>query len=380
MTLADLDSAFFRANPDLELVLLDRLEPSARDLVDATSSSEVYGIFRERATGHPLQVVDQDVALLFYTLQVPGPIPGYARRAMSDFSAIVDLVLDGVLEVESTNGFVHGPEALLILTSRRTVPVVTTRLGRLSAEALQYGAAIADGGFAQVAARLYCFNSEPYSAHWAKRFQSPSEVERYLGIGVGATPWSSLDVRWRRIRQPDSAGWNIWQALDQPSTATELRFKLYVSPTAAAAPEVLGTTVGLLDRLQCPAFKIGEGLRGLLRPDLFVAYFKSMDDLNRIATELASELTGCPVKGVPFTAELGLDGLLSWAKDPPSGLFARPNGSWRAWIVARLAGDLVLANSTESSDLEPWNFALHRLALAGIDISSWSARPEWTGD
>jgi hypothetical protein len=380
MTFADLDSAAFRANPDLELVLLDRLEPSVRDLVGGTTGSEAYGILRERVTGRLLQIVDQDVALLFYTLQVPGPIPEYARRAMSDFSTIVDLALDGVLQVESTKGFVQGPRALPILTSCRAAPVVTTRLGRLSAEALQYGAQIADTGVAQVAARLYSFNSEPCSAHWAKQLQSPSEVERYLGIGIGTTPWSSLDRRWHRIRQPASAGWNTWQALDPQSPVTELRFKLYVSPTANAAPEVLGTTVALLDRLKCPAFKIGEGLRGILRPDLFVAYFKSMDDLSRIATELASELTGCPVKGVPFTAELGRDGLLSWAKDPPSARFARTNGSWRAWLVSRLAGDLVLASSAESSDLEPWNFALQRLALAGVDISSWGARPEWTGD
>ena len=358
MTRADLDSAAFRANPDLELTLLDRLEPSVRAQVDAKSGSGVYGILRARATGSPLHVVDQDVALLFYTLQIPGSIPEYARRAMHEFSAVVDLVLDGVLEVESANGFVHGPQALPILISRRATPVVTTRLGRLSADALQYGTAIADAGTAQVAARLYCFNSEPYSAHWVRRLPSASHVKRYLGIGVGNTPWSRLDDRWRRVPQRDSADWNVWQLRDRQSLATDLHFKLYVSPTAEAAPEVLQTTVALLDHLQCPAFKVGEGLRGLLRPDLFIAYFQSMDDLRSTAAELASELADCPVKGVPFTAELCGNGLLSWARDPPGGQFARTNASWRAWLVARLASDLVLA----SFELSPtaWSHGIMR--------------------
>jgi hypothetical protein len=379
MTIADLNSAIFRASPDLELVLLDRLEPSVRAQVDVKSDSGVYGVLRARATGRPLHVVDQDVALLFYTLQIPGSIPEYARSAMSDFNDVVELVLDGVLEVESAKGFVHGPRALPAFTSHRVTSVVTTRLGRLSAEALQYGAAIADAGTAQVAARLYCFNSEPHSAYWARRLPSASHVERYLGIEKGNTPWSRLDDHWRRADQLSSAGWKMWQAIDQQSPSVEPYFKLYVSPTADGAPEVLGTTVALLDHEKCLAFKIGEGLRGLLRPDLFIAYFVSMDDLRSTATKLASELAGCPAKGVPFTASLCGDGLLSWARDPLSDQFARPKTSWRAWLVSRLAGYLVLASSTKIDGLEPYDFALQRLAFAGVDISSWSPRTEWTG-
>ena len=83
--------------------------------------------------------------------------------------------------------------------------------------------------------------------------------------------------------------------------------------------------------------KLGRGLPGLTRPDKLVAYFGRLDDLQEAGAGLHRRLGGCPVHGVPFTAELSSDGLLSWGADRPRTVPGQPE-SWRLWIASRLAG------------------------------------------
>jgi hypothetical protein len=59
--------------------------------------------------------------------------------------------------------------------------------------------------------------------------------------------------------------------------------------------------------------------------------------------------------------------------DPPSAeLLLGPlrQESWRLWITNRLAGGLVHAQAA-GGPVEPWEFALDRIALEGVDPSTW---------
>ncbi len=88
---------------------------------------------------------------------------------------------------------------------------------------------------------------------------------------------------------------------------------------------------------------------------------------------LRPALAGLAADGVPFTAACSADGLLSWGIDPPAepGADLASRESWRLWLTNRLALALVAARGAAAT-MPPWQFALARLALAGIDPRSWA--------
>jgi hypothetical protein len=46
--------------------------------------------------------------------------------------------------------------------------------------------------------------------------------------------------------------------------------------------------------------------------------------------------------------------------------------SWRLWVTNRLATALLSAKTSALQTMEPWQFALERLRLEGVDIASWT--------
>ena len=169
---------------------------------------------------------------------------------------------------------------------------------------------------------------------------------------------------WRR-REPRCAG-TRW--------ATVRQCKLYLSPSADALPRFWPVIVELFARCQVAAFKVGRDVSGLLRPDKIVAYPDSFEQLAALAATLQEHLQDCPAQGTPFTAGIDDAGLLSWGMDPP-GEDRMPGSSlpesWRLWVTNRLAVALVTAKSAPG-DIEPWQFALRRLSIEGVDIKTWA--------
>jgi hypothetical protein len=111
-----------------------------------------------------------------------------------------------------------------------------------------------------------------------------------------------------------------------------------------------------------------------------VAYFSSLEELHDGARRIRDEADACRPHGVPFTAGVTDDGLLSWAIDPPAGATnpAR-RSSWRTWVAMRLAEYLLDARAGEPSGNgdagEAWQVALARLALDGVDTATWVPDP-----
>lgn len=150
-------------------------------------------------------------------------------------------------------------------------------------------------------------------------------------------------------------------------------YKLYVSPTLDALPRAIEAVAdSLASGHGAKAFKVGADLGGLCRPDKLVVYFDRLDDLQDAAVSLEQRLGVCPAHGVPFTAAVTADGLLSWGADPPVfGADAGRVTSWRLWVSELLAEYLESARSDNENALQPWQFALERLRLAGIDTDTW---------
>lgn len=369
-----MESGTFRANPVYELVLLDRLSPAERTLVVADVPDDVlYGVLRPHpGSGLDTRSVSPDTALLFLTLAEPGRVPAFVRARLGDDTerTINRLVLDGVLEIEARGEFVCGAEASeLVMTGRPAG--AEGRIAELSEAALRYGQELQGLSESQLALRLYFYGRKPISPKLAREYPDAPAVAARLGVVVGGSAWAELEAGWVEVSPAPGAPvfWRQWRARSAALEAAN--YKLYVSPV----PEELGPAVravagSLPGTRGVVAFKVGRELPHICRPDKLVVYFDRLDDLQAGADRLREQLAGCPAHGVPFTAAITTDGLLSWGADPPS----RSGGggtSWRMWVTARLAEYLTYAREAAAGMLEPWQFALERLRLTGIDTDTW---------
>ena len=336
------------------------------------------------------KVVDGDTAALLAGLERPGRLPrGLTSRPTAEVApAVASLVLDGVLEIESEEGFVGGVRAHRLLVGERPSAPVGGRLGRLSLEALRYAESLPFDDVRRLARRLYSYNRIPCHRRWLERFGGSIGTLEALGLG-SHDPLAARLVE--RYEESEHAGWHSWSRDSRAMEAPErLRAKLYVSPHPEALAPALRAALELLVEREAPAFKVGRTVFDLLRPDKFVAYFESLEELEAVARELAPRLRGLRAQGVPFTAELTEDGMLSWGIDPPQDAALqewRGLESWRLWISNQLALSLRLARAQREGpagvepserDLEPWRFALDHLRLQGVDPATWS--PVGTGD
>lgn len=162
-------------------------------------------------------------------------------------------------------------------------------------------------------------------------------------------------------------GWLCWGTRARLSWAVST-YKLYVSPEPEAVAESFGAVLEALADARAFQFKVGRDAPGLLRPDKIVAYFHGFEPLARAAEIVEKHLGGVAAQGVPFTSEIGGDGLISWGVDPPRG---EATESWRLWLARRLARSILDARSS-GAEGEPWRFAVERLRLEGVDPATWT--------
>lgn len=333
----------------------------------------MYGVLRPRAGAESLGVksVDREAALLFLTLTEPAPLPIYVAGLFGADTprAAARLVADGILQVDVGDGFVCGADAVSLLHAGTQVPG-GGRIAALSRDALRYAQALPIDQPWALAKRIYGYNRLPVTPRWHRLLNAEAGHARYLGVAPSGRAATALSRTWSQLSS--SGGWISWSARSQkrlvPGAPT---YKLYISPT----PESLGgdgfaTVVSSLASTRALQFKVGSGAAGLLRPDKLVAYFADFESLADGASRVHERLGGLPAHGVPFTAQLDKEGLLSWGVDPPpaGGLPGISAESWRVWLARHLARALIASRATP----EPWRFAVERLRLEGIDTDTWT--------
>jgi len=386
VVLKNILDADFRANPQYQLVLFDRLPPEQQDaLRDLTKDPDFYGVLiaHEGSTGN-MKSVCRDTALLFFTLSQPGPLPAYVRAAFGQKcnQAVAELVLDGVLEMAGEGRFVCGSEAYDLIYGERPVAEARGTLARLAQAALEYGQALDIDDSARLSARLYFYNRVPLSPRWKRRFPGKDAVAVYLGTGSGGANRRLLEGRWARMKlSPQFDGWFEWESRADRAPEAEARqgYKLYVSPQPEFVRDAFHVVVEVLTESPAHHFKVGNDAAGLLRPDKIVAYFWDFEALQEAAKQIAGRLVGCRAQGVPFTAGIREDdALLSWGIDPrpeKGALAWQERESWRLWVTNRLATALLAARRVQTGGLEPWRFALERLRLEKVDTETWAPLP-----
>ena len=377
----------FRSSPALDLKRLDELPPEQQAAFgELQKDSDFYGLLVPRvAGGTSIKSVGQQTAHLFSSLATPSRLfelddPAYRED-------IIDLVLDGILEIEIGGAFCSGADAFRIVAPQLPDAAEQGRIATLSREALQHAEDLATRDTALLASALYSYNRIPRTRAWNARFPDAAGVLRAIGAE------DLLKRHWIRSEIPPA--WISWKAL-VPPVPSPITWKLYVSPRPEHIADAFQALVRVLAEIPGAQMKIGMDAAGLLRPDKIVAYFSSRDELDLAARALAMELKGCPAHGVPFTASFGTpasspadrapsrrpggetafdDGLLSWGIDPPDS--ERPlswldRESWRLWIAKSLATAMVIAKGAQKPVVEPWRFAVERVRRQGVDVDTWT--------
>jgi hypothetical protein len=383
VALRNILDADFRANPEYQLILFDRLPPDQQDgLRGLTADPDFYGVLTaQEGSTRSMKSVCRDTALLFYSLSRPGPLPAYVRATLGlkCNQAVAELVLDGVLEMGQQGRFVCGSEAYDWIYGQRPAAAARGMLAQLAQEALIYAQALDLDDSGRLSARLYFYNRVPLSPQWKQRFPGQDAVEAHLGIGRGGANRLLLKGRWARMKlSSSSGGWIQWESrADQPpQVGTQQGYKLYVSPRPEFVQDAFQAVVQVLADSPAHHFKVGNDAAGLLRPDKIVIYFWDFEALQQAAKQIAGRLGGCQAQGIPFTAGISEDdGLLSWGVDPrpeKGALAWQERESWRLWVTNRLATALLAAKKAQTEGLEPWRFALERLRLEDIDTETWA--------
>jgi hypothetical protein len=376
----EIENTRWRANPNYDLIMVDELSDAERQQWQGvTRDADYCAILRSKqGPAQRIKLICKNTADLYNSLLDPRPLPAALKTELGDRyeRTMAQLVADGILEIERDGCFVSGVEAYELIRSNGDSQTSGGRISRLSFEALGYAQALEIADSARLCARLYFYNRVPAAPDLARRLPDPEEVARFLGVSAAGTSQQLLERHWFQTRFSESNdGWLIWHNQKGGGTAAQSgTYKLYISSTLEALPEILPNIISVLTSQAAPVFKAGKDLPGLLRPDKLIAYFSSLDHLQETARRLAHELNGAPVHGVPFTAELACDGLLSWGIDPPvnpGSTAGDGQESWRVWLASRLAAALIAAKATKT-DIEPWRFAIERVRLEGVDTGTWT--------
>lgn len=371
----------FRSNRCYDLVPFDRLSTAYREAyADLQKDPDFFGILLPKNhTSLGVKSACRNVASLFYSLQEAGPLPHDVKSALKKTGegSVRELVLDGILEMKWNGAFLSGADAHPFICESTLSVSAKDPLAELSIAALTYAQNLEINEAVSLSARLYFYNRMPVTPEWKAMFSSTDSILRHVTPSGGVNQ-DVLEKHWAKVsKRPSHDGWMVWQSRQKRASLSESTgtYKLYLSPHCEFLQEAFSAMVDVLTEVKVPIFKIGSDVYGMLRPDKMVAYFTNYEELQETAHKIGQKLQGCPAHGVPFTSNLAGDGLLSWGVDPPKEhqqvLGWQERQSWRLWLTNRLATYLLLAKTAHSGHLEPWQFALDRLRMDGVDTENW---------
>jgi hypothetical protein len=372
---ATLDDLRFRSSPSIELKQLAELADEQREpFAELEADPDFYGIFVPKPPlTMNLKAVARQTAELFRALSTPSPLQASLLRDDEYARDVVDLLLDGILEIERGDGFVTGADAFPVVCPVPGTPPLRDAAARLSHAALLHAQDLETADTHALTISLYLYNRIPISSFWRSRFSSQEAILAHLGADRGSLR-ALLEREWIAGRFP---GWLSWSSKSRvPGNPDRATYKLYVSVRPERIRDAFEVVVRVLAGFPGVPFKIGDSVAGLLRPDKLVTYFATREELDHAAAIFARELAGCEAHGVPFSAGLDDTGLLSWGVDPPDNERALQwlgRESWRMWVVKRLGAALSIAKEARGADaVEPWRFAIERARRHGVDVETWT--------
>lgn len=243
------------------------------------------------------------------------------------------------------------------------------RLVDLSRQAVSYGVELRTSrGTSGLWERLYCFNR-----HLDRSCGNLPTLSDEPGEAFVAPLLEQMGPDWDWTQRTDPQ----WIFFSQPRRCKAAhsarrrygRYKLYISPAAGAFRHAVVATLSASG--DCSALKFARTHGGTLRPDKIVIYTDSLAHTRRVAARVLSTVGEIRAQGVPFTAELGGDGLISWAMDPASTELRRYL-SWRVWISHMLVRCIDAAPAEADPDVQV-DAVLSTLATRyGVVSGAWT--------
>ncbi|MEM6797028.1 MAG: hypothetical protein AAF725_23840, partial [Acidobacteriota bacterium] len=306
--------SILRTSRAYRLVLADRLgSAERRRLGERCQEPDFYGALRRVSGEGAVRAVDRETALLLLSLREPGPIPRFFLRgggAAKLRRTVAALIQEGALEIQGADGAFRRAAAA---PGSSVHQAPSGRLARLSRAAVRWACGWArrgpGGDRRSLIRQLYAYNRLPWTPRWRRRLGGGHRpcVERYAGFP------RELPAGWRPRARLESDGWVIFE---RSGPARPGPYKLYISPRPEGLGPALDGLFSVLADCRVAAVKVA-GLSGdVLRPDKLMVYTDRLDALWDAAQRLGPALEGLEPHGVPFSAEIGGDGLLSWATDP----------------------------------------------------------------
>lgn len=366
--------ATFRLNPDLRLVPHQDLDRGQQAVfAGLAEDADHFGLVVPQSVPElGIRAVDHRTANLLGQLATPGSPPAAPASGVDTDRQLAALVLDGILEIEVDGDFIKGVDAGNHFWPDHDVPH-NGPIAELSRDALRVALHLPDNDPVAVSSWIYAANTAPLGPSRLAGLGDEDRLAYMLGLDDSGRARQHLSDDYVETRR---GGWQSWQRLAGRSADEQhLQYKLYLSPTPEGLVEVFQRVLEVLVAARVPAFKLGRGPSGVVRPDKLVVYLPNWEHLVEIVDALVAELQDTPAQGVPFTAAATDDGLLSWGMDPPPSTQLTGWGkteSWRSWLTNRLARGLIYARRTGAAGTRAIDFALARVALEGVDTALWT--------
>lgn len=328
------------------------------------------------------------VRILFELLEArrkPGKIPARLLASFDDGwnRALARLVLDDVLRLRTGLGFVGGPRAhRFVFRGARRAADATGHAARLSSDVLESVVRLPITDADELARALYLGHCQPVTPVWRRRFPSAPATRDALVTALGSAERRWL-ARWTPGQVQNSAdSWLFWsqKRLPPARASSGVSYKLYISPSLPSVKEAFRRCVAVFADLGVAQFKIGSGVYALARPDKFVAYFRTRDEVDACSRVLGESLSGLDAHGVPFCGPADDAGLLWWGVDFYEAIARTARDeqtSWRMWVCQRLAASIVHARREPPPRVTTARFALDRLALDGVNPHTFAPSAEF---
>src|SRR5947208_3824168 len=149
-----------RTSPRFELKQLAELSPEQRaPFRELEADKEFFGLLVPRGgAAMNIKSVGHDTAALLRRLSIPSTVD-----ADDD---VIDLVLDGVLEVEADGDFLSGADALSVLCPLGDAGAEPHGIARLSLDALRHADDLESDDAGALSGALYLYNRIPISRFW----------------------------------------------------------------------------------------------------------------------------------------------------------------------------------------------------------------------
>jgi hypothetical protein len=325
----------------------------------------------------PIVAVNRDTALLFLSLLESGPAPDFmfAMPEPESDGILRRMLFDCILELENDGKFVSGAEACSVLgIENKPVEGSVGSLEKLSIDALRYGATLIDTNGTTLAQKLYNYNRRAAKPTMRGLLPDAAACLSFLNLRRDQDGRRALDVFWSC--DDGNHPWLAFTRRQFRSQRTGHMYKLYIGVAFEDLVPCLPALAEAFSYSGASQFKIAMDLDGLLRPDKLIAYFPSKDAVLDASRAVAPIVVKLKVHAVPFSAAIEGAGRLSWGVDPVTSLTGE-RLSWRQWICERLAAALTSVRARTPEDVTPWEFALERLRLEGVDTDNFMPTGRW---